>query len=506
MSATPVIIGLPAKPAGIGIEEPSAPLTELATANRQRDALYRLSEQLHRAGSAEAIYSAALNAIENALGCERSSILLFDRHYVMQFVAWHGLSEGYRAAVSGHSPWTRDDADATPIAITDIALTELDSQLKATILGEGIRAAAFIPLVVDGALIGKFMAYFREPHTFAGEDLAVALAIARQLGFAIQRASRDAALAEELAATQSLQALSLEIAHEVDLEGVYEKLVDAAIVIMRSDFASMQEYHANRGARGELHLLAYRGFTPAAAAHWTWVHANSNCTCGVAYRTLRRVIAPDVEQIEYLRGTPDLACYRETGIRAIQSTPLLSRSGQLVGMISTHWREPHEPSQRDLRLFDILARQAADLIERKFYEEDLRRREERARTLTQLLTDVPWEARADGAFEALQPAWENFTGQSWDAHKGHGWFDAIHPDDRDAVRASWSSACFDARPYEARARLWHAQSRQYRHCIIRATPICNDDGSLREWIGACMDTHAKPEAPPHAGRFGDSSR
>ena len=34
-------------------------------------------------------------------------------------------------------------------------------------------------------------------------------------------------------------------------------------------------------------------------------------------------------------------------------------------MISTHWKVPHEPSQRDLRLLDILARLAADLIERK---------------------------------------------------------------------------------------------------------------------------------------------
>jgi len=66
-----------------------APLSELAAANRQRDALYRLSERLHRATSPDSIYSAALDAIETALDCERSSILLFDDHGVMQFVAWH---------------------------------------------------------------------------------------------------------------------------------------------------------------------------------------------------------------------------------------------------------------------------------------------------------------------------------------------------------------------------------------------------------------------------------
>jgi signal transduction histidine kinase/ActR/RegA family two-component response regulator len=65
-----------------------------------------------------------------------------------------------------------------------------------------------------------------------------------------------------------------------------------------------------------------------------------------------------------MAGTDDQASYLQTGILAVQSTPLISRSGAVVGMISTHWNKPHEPSERDLRLLDILARQAADLIER----------------------------------------------------------------------------------------------------------------------------------------------
>src|SRR5262245_34776799 len=138
MSATPLILDLSTAARLGDVEEPGAPLSELATANRQRDALYNLSERLHRANTAEAIYSAALSAIETALDCERSSILLFDRRDTMQFVAWHGLSDGYRAAVTGHSPWSRSDANATPIAIQDVGLAELDTTLKATILGEGI--------------------------------------------------------------------------------------------------------------------------------------------------------------------------------------------------------------------------------------------------------------------------------------------------------------------------------------------------------------------------------
>ncbi len=473
------------------------PLTEIAAANRQRDALYLLSDELHRANSIEEIYSAAMDAIESALDCDRSAILLFDGEGIMQFVASHGLSAGYRAAVTGHSPWKLDESDAQPISIPDTATAGLDEKLEAAVLEEGIRAVAFIPLVSDGALIGKFMAYFRDAYRFTKDDMNVSLAIARQLAFAIQRQrtnarlhEREAELAEELNATRLLQALSVEIAHEVDVAALYMKLVGVAKTIARSDFASMQQYFPHLGARGELKLIGHHGFSEQAAKFWAWVRADSKCTCGVALVRRERVIAADVENAEFMAGTADQAQLLAAGIRAVQTTPLLSRHGELVGMISTHWKVPHVPSERDLRLLDILARLAADLIERNTHDEEIQRREERLRTLTHLLIDVPWQARKDGAFEELQPAWENYTGQTWDAHAGHGWFDAIHPDDRATVQASWSAACFSAQPYAQAARLWHAASQQYRPCLIRATPIRNEDGSVREWVGACTESHS----------------
>ncbi|HEV7610209.1 MAG TPA: GAF domain-containing protein [Steroidobacteraceae bacterium] len=477
-------------------------MSELAAANRQRDALYLLSEQLHRVNSGEEIYSAAMDAIEAALDCDRSAILLRDADGIMQFVASHGLSDDYRAAVTGHSPWAADEIEPLPIAIPDVASADLEEQLKIRVLGEGVQAVAFIPLVSDGALIGKFMAYFREPYTFTRDDVAVSLTIARQLAFAIQRERTNALLAEELNATRMLQALSIEMAHEVDVDALYVKLIDVARNIMRADFASMQEYFPHLGARGELKLIGHHGFSDAAARFWAWVRADSSCTCGVAIVRRERVIAVDVENAAFMAGTKDQAQLLAAGIRAAQTTPLLSRSGELVGMITTHWKRCHTPSERDLRLLDILARFAADLIERKSHDEEQRRREERLRTLTQLLIDVPWQARSDGAFAELQPAWENYTGQTWDAHAGHGWFEAIHPDDRSGVQASWSAACFAAQPYTHAARLWHARSQQYRRCTMRATPIRNEDGSVREWVGACTEVQGEPKPEEFAAAQG----
>ena len=143
------------------------PLSELAAANRQRDALYLLSERLHSATTTRAIYHAALEAIESALSCDRSSILLFDEAGILQFVAWRGLSPEYRAAVTGHSPWQKGETNPVPIALPDVASADLPELLKATVLDEGIRAAAFMPVMSEGVLIGKFMAYFREPYEFS---------------------------------------------------------------------------------------------------------------------------------------------------------------------------------------------------------------------------------------------------------------------------------------------------------------------------------------------------
>jgi PAS domain S-box-containing protein len=83
-------------------------------------------------------------------------------------------------------------------------------------------------------------------------------------------------------------------------------------------------------------------------------------------------MVPDTEACEFMAGTDDLDEYRRSDIRAVQSTPLVSRSGRLLGMISTHWREPHQPTERALGLLAVLARQAADLIERAQVEERFR--------------------------------------------------------------------------------------------------------------------------------------
>jgi PAS domain S-box-containing protein len=165
----------------------------LASQVDELNALYQLTDKLYRARSLADVYDAALDAIVSTLGCSRASILLFDDAGVMKFVAWRGLSEGYRKAVTGHSPWKSGDRDPQPIFVSDIERTGEPDWIKATIKAERIRGLAFIPLMSHGEVVGKFMTYYEAPHDFADHEVNLAVTIARQVGFSLERAQAEAA-------------------------------------------------------------------------------------------------------------------------------------------------------------------------------------------------------------------------------------------------------------------------------------------------------------------------
>jgi len=165
-----------------------------ARRTEEQAALFQITDRLHRARSLGDVYDSALDAILRALPCQRASILLFDESGVMRFVAWRGLSDDYRRATEGHSPWTPEAKDPQPICVDDVANADIAGSLRATIRAEGIGALAFIPLVTDGRLIGKFMSYYDACHVFTDAEVDLAVAIGRQLGFGVERMRAEEAL------------------------------------------------------------------------------------------------------------------------------------------------------------------------------------------------------------------------------------------------------------------------------------------------------------------------
>lgn len=161
-------------------------------------------------------------------------------------------------------------------------------------------------------------------------------------------------------------AVSAIVVEPDDLKAFCGRIVESTAHLLDADFASIQ---TKDPARPALQLVAAKGFRPEAAAYWREVDAGSSSSCGQALRSGRRIIVPDVERSESLAGTEDLRHMRLCGIRSVQSTPLLSPSGQPVGMISTHWRREYHPTDEVLRFLDAVAANAAAVIERAAAEQ-----------------------------------------------------------------------------------------------------------------------------------------
>ncbi len=226
-----------------------------------------------------------------------------------------------------------------------------------------------------------------------------------------EQETRQAQLAAELADTKLLQEISAQLIEPGDEDALYAKIVDAVAAIMRSDFATMQVLYPERGPKGELRLLASRGLSPEGAKVWEWVRFDTDSTCGQVLRTGKRAIAADIETCDFLAGTGGMAALLDAGIRAAQSTPLVSRSGTMLGMISSHWSKPHDPTERDLRLVDILARQAADLIERRQADEALRQSERRLHEIIEAIPAAVYTTDADGRITFFNQAAVEFSGR-----------------------------------------------------------------------------------------------
>src|SRR5262249_42348594 len=114
-------------------------------ARLRAELLYGLARVVIGAEGIEQVMEAALGAIERALSARRSAVLVMDSHGVMRFRAFRGLSDEYRAAVEGHSPWPRDARAPEPVLVADVRADAALAPFLPVLEQEGIRALAFIP-------------------------------------------------------------------------------------------------------------------------------------------------------------------------------------------------------------------------------------------------------------------------------------------------------------------------------------------------------------------------
>jgi PAS domain S-box-containing protein len=166
------------------------------------------------------------------------------------------------------------------------------------------------------------------------------------------------------------------------LTSILHQILDSTIELQGADFGSIHLYDE---ATGALTIVAHRGLDQGFLDYFARVDASVMSACGRALHSGSRIVIEDVNtepDFEPHRGVAAAA-----GFRGVQSTPVRDRkTGKLLGLLSTHFREPHRPSEHELRLTDGYARQAADVIcfwlaERALYESEAR--------LSAILNQVP---------------------------------------------------------------------------------------------------------------------
>src|SRR5262245_22019365 len=230
----------------------------------------------------------------------------------------------------------------------------------------------------------------------------------------------------ELDAMIRLHKLSSLSVTENDLGKILGEIVDVAIDLTAASFGSIQLIDPISSA---LRIVAQRGFPQWWLDFWNSVPRGQG-TCGVSVELEERIIVEDVEQSTIFTGAA-LETQRKLGVRAVQSTPLVSRSGKSLGMFSTHYKKPHRPDESTLRLLDLLARQAADIIEHVQNVAALNEREQRLR----LALD------AAGAGSWMQDArtgrvdWDDRFRELYGLTNGEpasfeGWLSRVHEEDR----------------------------------------------------------------------------
>jgi PAS domain S-box-containing protein len=289
-------------------------------------------------------------------------------------------------------------------------------------------------------------------------------------------------IAAELKAMNRLHRFSTRLLATTELQPLLEEALNATIALQNADFGIIQLYNPKTR---ELDIVAQVGFEQDSLDYFSNVHEDSSTWSRVMLRK-ERVIIEDVQTDQDYEPRRRIAA--SAGFRAVQSTPLFSRNGETLGVISTHFRQPHRPSDRELRLTDLYARQAAEMIERKRVEAALQRSETyqaEAQRLSHTASwawnvstgDIFWSQEHFRIFgldpEKVKPSYPSFL-------------QYIHREDRDSVQQNFDMSVRKNSDYEMDFRILLPDGTiKYIHSL--AHPAFNESGELIEYIGTIID-------------------
>lgn len=161
---------------------------------------------------------------------------------------------------------------------------------------------------------------------------------------------------------QRLGAALRRLSDSGDLGSDLLPVLDIAIAMTGADMGTLQRFDEGADC---LELVASRGFSRESQRFFGVVRRDTNSTCAAAFTRRMRVFVEDISTSYLFVGTPELDMLSAGGIATVQSTPLISSSGRLWGVLSTYFRKPQVESAFDHAPLDWLAVQIADSLEQR---------------------------------------------------------------------------------------------------------------------------------------------
>ena len=328
-------------------------------------AVLQVMAALHESGSSpDRFYEAAVDAVVTTVGADRASLLLYDPDGVMRFKAWRGLSDDYRQAVEGHTPWSPDDADATPILVADVSADPELADFGPVFTAEGIGALAFVPLIQHERVVGKFMLYHNKPHDFSGAEIAVARIVAGQVALSLDR--RRAAEAERASALRlaGLQRVTAELTRALTVADVAAVVVGTARAELAARSAALCTLVGD-----ELEIVEAVGYPSEVMTHWRRFPLGADLPASEAVRTGRPTFLRSPAERDRLY--PVFGSSPVVGDDAFAMTPLGGEDPG--GCLIFGFPEPREFSPEDVAFLSSLTDQCAAALHRaQLYEDRVR--------------------------------------------------------------------------------------------------------------------------------------
>ena len=336
----------------------------------------------------------------------------------------------------------------------------------------------FTPLPGDvGTTGGVLCAFTQAADRAASERSYRDLVVAGEAELAIARDQ----LAEQVETLTRLHDLAMKLGGMTQLGPALQAVLDTAVDAQRAHFGLAWVYDHDTEA---LRPRASRGFDAESLEDFDRVIPGpAGGGAGNAYARRRRWAIEDTETDESFRQWREGA--RKAGFRAVHSTPIVTRSGALLGVLSVHFRQPHLPTQRDMQIADVCARHAADAIEAHRSLAAAQRNERTYRAIGDALDYGVWTASRRGRATYISESFLKLVGcthTEWVS----GWQRLVHPDDTAALQEEWEACLREGRAFDREFRV-RGTDRKWHSILGRAAPMRDENGEVCGFAGIHLD-------------------